>query len=88
MHELIYKTFSSHELLSGMKELETQVHNFLCTLLRLLVPCMHLEENRATRDTFFWNHEPNHVLEMSLSYLQNIPIYHPLENINLQFVPF
>ena len=51
------------KLLSGTKELETQVHNFLCTLLGFWC----LEEKRAPRDSFFRNHEPNHVLEMSLS---------------------
>ena len=31
----------------------------------------------ASCDTFFWNNEPNRVPEMSLNYLQNIPIYCP-----------
>ena len=46
-------------------------------------------KKRAPHDSFLRNHEPNCVPEMSLSYLQNMPIYFPSEgNINFQFVPF
>ena len=62
------------------------MHNFVCTLLRL-PPHVYLEE-RAPHDTFFRNHEPNRVPEMSLSYLQNMTIYQPsgkciLSNLSL-----
>ena len=55
---------------SGLKELEIPAHRFLRAIVHL--------EKRAPRDVFFRNHKPNHVPEISLSYLQNMPIYyHP-----------
>ena len=46
---------------------------FLYAVLRLLVyACTRVVKKRASRDTFFRNHEPNRGPEMSLSYSQNM----------------
>ena len=43
----------------------------IISLLRLLVPRVYLEETFPL-DMFFRNHEPNCVLKMSLSFLENM----------------
>ena len=52
------------------------VHIFLDTLLGLLAHMRITVKESTLRDTCFRNHEPNRVPEMSLSYLQHIPIYY------------
>ena len=45
-------------------------------------------KKRVPRDTFFRNHEPNRVLEMSLSYWRNKPISYPSEKYKLSIRSF
>ena len=64
------------KVISRLKKLKILVNNFFC------VPFWDFwyhacNRNKSARcDTFFKNHEPNRVPEMSLSYMQNMPSYY------------
>ena len=48
---------------------------------------MHVK-NRLPPDIFFRSLEPNRVPEMSLSYLQSMPTYYPLEKFKFSICSF
>ena len=54
-----------------MKELESLLHNFFGWFVDTFGATF---ASHAPGDTFFRNHEPNRIPEMSFSYLQNLPI--------------
>ena len=83
------KASSSHEGSFRAERNENSGKHFFYTWLRHAFS----GNESAHCDTFFRNHEPNRVRELSLSYMQNMPIYYPgfiyhQGNINFQFVFF
>ena len=82
------KTTSPHEGNLKLKELEIWYTNFLYALLSLLEHACITAKKRAPLDTFFRNYEPNYVPEVSLSYLQNMPIYYLLGKHTLSICSF
>ena len=50
--------------------------HFFCTLFRICGCHKSTSKNHALGDTFFRNHQPNGIPEMSLSYFQNMSVYY------------
>ena len=59
------------------------VHNFFVFFVEIFGATLTPHKETCISWHFFRSHEPNHLQEMSLSYLKNIPIYYPLGKYKL-----